>query len=66
MSSPLLTATVFESRVSVADLPFLGDHRFQGVAVFPAAAYMEAIRAASATVLGDEPLALTGWPSSRP
>jgi acyl transferase domain-containing protein len=59
VSSPLLTATVFESRVSVADLPFLGDHRFQDAAVFPAAAYVEAIRAASATVLGDEPLVLT-------
>ena len=59
LSSPLLSAVVFESRVGIADLPFLGDHRFQGAAVLPAAAYMEAIRAASATVLGNEPLVLT-------
>ena len=51
ISSPVLKETVFESRVSLRTLPLLEEHRVFGLAVLPAAAYLEMVHAA-AEVLG--------------
>ncbi|HEX4643643.1 MAG TPA: polyketide synthase dehydratase domain-containing protein, partial [Candidatus Acidoferrales bacterium] len=42
----------FQSRIAVDTLRYLNDHRVQGSAVFPAAAYLEMGRAASAELFG--------------
>jgi myxalamid-type polyketide synthase MxaE and MxaD len=39
-------------------LPYLDDHRIQGVAVLPASAYLEMALAAAVEVFGDQPFAL--------
>ena len=51
-SSPVLKETVFESWVSLRTLPLLDEHRVFGLAVLPAAAYLEMVHAAAAEVLG--------------
>ncbi len=45
----------FESRVHVKSPEFLGDHRFHGVAVFPAAGYMEMALSAAEKIFGEGP-----------
>jgi phthiocerol/phenolphthiocerol synthesis type-I polyketide synthase C len=42
----------FQSRIGIDALRYLNDHRVQGSAVFPAAAYLEMARAAAAELLG--------------
>ena len=43
----------FESRIGTSALRYLNDHRVQGSAIFPAAAYLEMARAASAELFGE-------------
>jgi len=50
---------VWESTVSVAAPAFLDDHRVQGVAVFPGAAWIEMVRAAVAQAFGGRACVLT-------
>ena len=50
-----LQETQFESRVQVKSPEFLGDHRFHGLAVFPAAGYMEMALAAAEKIFGEGP-----------
>lgn len=45
-------ATFWETRISESLFPFLGDHRVNGTAVFPAAAYAEAALAACEEAFG--------------
>ncbi len=45
----------FESRVHVKSPEFLGDHRFLGIAVFPAAGYMEMALSAAEKIFGEGP-----------
>jgi acyl transferase domain-containing protein len=47
VESPALKDVVFETRLSAAAQPFLGDHRVFGTIIFPAAGYLEAVRAAA-------------------
>ncbi|NUO78551.1 polyketide synthase dehydratase domain-containing protein [candidate division KSB1 bacterium] len=62
-SHPLLGARLrsalkemqFESRVQVKSPEFLDDHRFHGVAVFPAAGYMEMALSAAEKIFGEGP-----------
>ncbi len=42
----------FQSRIGVETHRYLGDHKVQGSVVFPAAAYLEMARAASAEIFG--------------
>ncbi len=42
----------FQSKIDIDSLRWLNDHRIQGSAVFPAAAYLEMARAAAAELLG--------------
>ena len=42
----------FQSKIGIDSLRYLNDHRVQGSAVFPAAAYLEMARAAAAELLG--------------
>ena len=42
----------FQSKIGVENLRYLKDHKVQGSVVFPAAAYLEIARAASAELLG--------------
>jgi acyl transferase domain-containing protein/NADPH:quinone reductase-like Zn-dependent oxidoreductase/NAD(P)-dependent dehydrogenase (short-subunit alcohol dehydrogenase family)/SAM-dependent methyltransferase len=51
-SSPLFKDTIFESRFSLRALPFLDEHRVFGMAVLPAAAYLEMVNAAATEALG--------------
>lgn len=44
-------ATLFDGRLSLDALPFLADHRIQGAAVFPGAAYLEMAIAAGEMLL---------------
>jgi myxalamid-type polyketide synthase MxaE and MxaD len=50
---------VWESTVSVAAPAFLHDHRVQGIAVFPGAAWLEMVRAAAAQAYGGGVNAIT-------
>jgi len=52
LSSALPTAQ-FQSKIGLHSLRYLNDHRVQGSVVFPAAAYLEMARAASAELFGD-------------
>jgi acyl transferase domain-containing protein/NADPH:quinone reductase-like Zn-dependent oxidoreductase/NAD(P)-dependent dehydrogenase (short-subunit alcohol dehydrogenase family)/acyl carrier protein len=52
VSSPSLKDIVFESEISAASHPFLEDHRVFGQIIFPATAYIEAVRAAANLGLG--------------
>ncbi len=45
--SPLFTDTVYEVLLSVADVPYLCDHKVSGITVFPATAYIEILSAAA-------------------
>ena len=49
---------VWERDLGARDLPFLADHRVEGVMVVPATAYLEMALAASAQVAGELPAAL--------
>jgi len=49
----------WSNEISLADLPFLKDHRISGAPVFPVAAYLEMMRAAACQVLGAEQIELT-------
>jgi acyl transferase domain-containing protein/NADPH:quinone reductase-like Zn-dependent oxidoreductase/NADP-dependent 3-hydroxy acid dehydrogenase YdfG len=49
---------IFESDLDAASVPFLVEHRVRGRIVLPAAAYLEALRAASASILEREPIVL--------
>ncbi len=51
--SPVLTDRVFEADIGVDTHPFLNDHRVFGTIVFPAAAFLEMILAATREVFGD-------------
>ena len=44
----------WEQRLSVADLPYLADHRVQGEVVFPGAGYLEMALAAGTEVFGPD------------
>jgi acyl transferase domain-containing protein/acyl-CoA synthetase (AMP-forming)/AMP-acid ligase II/NADPH:quinone reductase-like Zn-dependent oxidoreductase/short-subunit dehydrogenase/acyl carrier protein len=50
--SSALPMPQFQSKVGIEILRYLNDHRVQGSAVFPAAAYLEMARAAAAELLG--------------
>jgi acyl transferase domain-containing protein/protein-L-isoaspartate O-methyltransferase len=50
--SAAIEGALFESRLSLQRLPFLGDHRVFGAAVLPATAYLEMARAAATAVWG--------------
>ena len=52
LRSPAVTGFVFETQVSLADLPYLSDHRVFGSAVFPATAYLEMALAAANQAFG--------------
>jgi acyl transferase domain-containing protein/NADPH:quinone reductase-like Zn-dependent oxidoreductase/SAM-dependent methyltransferase/acyl carrier protein len=52
IESPSLKETVFESRISVASHPFLGDHRIFGRIIFPATGFLESVSAAARLGLG--------------
>ncbi|AGC46259.1 non-ribosomal peptide synthetase [Myxococcus stipitatus DSM 14675] len=52
LRSPALTQTVFESSLGASVLPFLSEHRVQGVSVLPSTVLMELARAAAAKLLG--------------
>jgi acyl transferase domain-containing protein/selenocysteine lyase/cysteine desulfurase len=49
---------IFESRVSLISVPFLGDHRLFGITVLPGTAYLEMALAAGAGELGPGPYIL--------
>ncbi len=49
---------IFEADLNLQSVPFLADHRIRGRVVLPAAAYLEALRAASAATLGCEAIVL--------
>ncbi|MET0647982.1 MAG: SDR family NAD(P)-dependent oxidoreductase, partial [Pyrinomonadaceae bacterium] len=49
---------LWELRLELRDLPFLEDHRVQGVAVLPATAYVEMASAAAAEVFAGRPFRL--------
>ena len=51
---------LWESRIDARRLPYLDDHRVQGVRVLPGAVYVELALAAGAEVCGPEPLTLKG------
>ncbi|XXX76158.1 SDR family NAD(P)-dependent oxidoreductase [Sorangium sp. So ce134] len=50
----------WEQRLSVAELPYLADHRVQGEVVFPGAGFVEMALAAGAAALGAAELVLEG------
>ncbi|MGN9809490.1 type I polyketide synthase [Micromonospora sp. BQ11] len=50
---------VWESTISVAAPAFLHDHRVQGIAVLPGAAWLEMVRAAAAQAYGEDAAVLT-------
>jgi myxalamid-type polyketide synthase MxaE and MxaD len=57
--SPHLAGThVWETALDKSLLPYLDDHRIQGVAVLPASAYLEMALAAAGEVLGAQPVVL--------
>ena len=49
----------FQSKIGIDTLRYLNDHKIQGSVVFPAAAYLEMARAASAELFGAGPQALS-------
>ncbi|WP_218081861.1 type I polyketide synthase [Anthocerotibacter panamensis] len=51
-----LRDTVFETQLSLQNLPFLLDHQGAGQVLFPAAAYLEMVLAAAAAVFGHRKL----------
>ncbi|HVE81537.1 MAG TPA: type I polyketide synthase [Myxococcales bacterium] len=57
---------VFCTTVSLEDLPFLADHRVQGNAVMPAAAYVEMAVQAACAVLGTEEVEVRDLELHRP
>jgi len=48
-----LDGTVFQARIGLDRLPYLGDHRIHGVCILPSPAYMETILAAAAEWSGE-------------
>lgn len=56
LRAPLPT---FEAELSVAALPYLGEHRFHGAAVLPTTAFVEMVWAAAGEALGGGPYTLT-------
>jgi acyl transferase domain-containing protein len=57
---------VFSTTVSLEDLPFLADHKVQGSAVFPAAAYVEMAVQAGRAALGEGALEVRDLELRRP
>ena len=55
LRSPALQGAVFETRLTLAAIPFLRDHRLLGAAVLPLTAYLEVVAAAADAVLGAGP-----------
>jgi acyl transferase domain-containing protein/NADPH:quinone reductase-like Zn-dependent oxidoreductase/SAM-dependent methyltransferase len=49
---PIIHDTVFESRLDVGTTSYIGEHKVHGMAVLPAAAYLEMISSAAAEVFG--------------
>ena len=49
----------FQSRIGIETHRYLNDHKVQGSVVFPAAAYLEMARAASAEIFGAGPQVLS-------
>ncbi|MDZ7269348.1 MAG: SDR family NAD(P)-dependent oxidoreductase [candidate division KSB1 bacterium] len=54
VQSPLLKEVLFETQVSVAAVPFLGDHVVHGLVVMPTTAYLEMILAAATALWGED------------
>ena len=50
---------IWENAISTTALPYLEDHRVQGVAIFPATAYIEMTVAAAREIYGDVPVEVT-------
>ena len=55
LHSPALKEIVFDARLDLERLPFLGDHRVFGQALYPATAYLESAAAAARVAFGDGP-----------
>ncbi|CAG0926902.1 hypothetical protein PLCT1_00190, partial [Planctomycetaceae bacterium] len=53
LRSPAIKGSAFETPLSVADWPLLGEHRVYGTPVFPATAYVELVLAAARETFGD-------------
>ncbi|HEY6097924.1 MAG TPA: acyltransferase domain-containing protein, partial [Anaeromyxobacter sp.] len=58
MNSPRLSGAAFECPVRADRPSFLADHTIHGTVVFPATAYLEAVRVAAAGILGSADLDL--------
>ncbi len=52
LHTPLLREVIFEAQLSLAEVPFIADHRVYGVAVLPTTAYLEMIMAAAHEAFG--------------
>ncbi|QLE49252.1 type I polyketide synthase [Nostoc sp. C057] len=52
LRSPLADTIIFERQLSIADVPFIDDHRIYGMVVVPTVAYLEMAWAAATEVLG--------------
>ena len=57
LSSPL---HVYQSTISLGEMPWLSDHRIHGLALFPAAGFVELALAAARHALRDDKVALEG------
>ncbi|MBI5563326.1 MAG: type I polyketide synthase [Chloroflexi bacterium] len=58
LRSPAIKGSAFETPLSVADWPLLGEHRVYGTPVFPATAYVELVLAAARETFGEGVYAL--------
>jgi acyl transferase domain-containing protein/NADPH:quinone reductase-like Zn-dependent oxidoreductase/acyl carrier protein len=58
ISSPPLNVEIFDSKISLAEFPYLEDHIVQGVVILPLAAYLEMVSAAAVHLQNSLPLTL--------
>jgi acyl transferase domain-containing protein/acyl carrier protein len=57
---------VWENEITLQRLPYLDDHRVEGLAIVPATAYMEMGMAAAVETVGDLPLLITEMQNLKP